>query len=48
MIFSNTFDMAGRREIGLKLLIIVGSPFLNSGMTLATFIFSENIPVLKT
>ena len=29
------------------MLIIVGSPFLNSGMTLVTFNFSGNIPVLK-
>ena len=44
---STTFNIAGRTEIGLLLLIIDGSPFFNSRMTLATFNFSGKITVLK-
>ena len=44
MIFSITFEMTGRRDMGLYLLNVALSPFFNIGMTLATFSLFGNVP----
>lgn len=47
MNLAKILDSGGRTDMGLKLFILVGSPALQIGVTLATFILSGNVSVSK-